>query len=282
MSASPESFGRVDAFEAADAEVRHAAAIALAGTFSGLLAPRPGRLRQGKEACGRRGTRLAGRSPLRGSLPAGPGPDNLRWLIEHGPLDPCVLGALVTRGSQAGIGVDFLTKALGTDRFDAPRRAALLSACPCPTAVFHPVWVERMATTLLTGRDPPGKGDPRRWYRDAAANLLGTHPAGLDKPAEDALERVVTCAASNEFSPAGKQALARIRARPETLRRVALQMAGRNKPLPPREQRVPCRPPGAPDRALPADGRRRGATDVANPTVRDPVRELTSAAFRWL
>lgn len=189
----------------------------------------------------------------------------LRWLIERGQLDPCVLGALVARGSRAGIGADFLTKTLGTDRFDAPRRATLLSACSCPTAMFHPVWVERMAVTLLTGRDPPGKGDPRRWYREAAANLLGTHPAGairfinrhqqlacralfshddkggqaaqaavddmllnppagLEKEAEDALERVVTCAANNEFSAKGKRALACLLARPETLQSVTVQI----------------------------------------------------------
>lgn len=106
------------------------------------------------------------------------GPANLRWLIENGQLDPCVLGALVARASQAGVGADLLTKTLGTNRFDAPRRAALLSACPCPQVMFHPAWVERMAVTLLTGRDPPGKGDPRKWYREAAANLLRAHPAG--------------------------------------------------------------------------------------------------------
>ncbi|HEY3239712.1 MAG TPA: hypothetical protein VGL92_09120, partial [Acidimicrobiia bacterium] len=134
-----------------------------------------------------------------------------------------------------------------------------------------------MATTLLTGRDPPGKGDPRKWYREAAANLLGTHPAGairfinrhqqlacdalfshddkggraaqaavddmllnppagLEKQAEDALERVVTCAVSNEFSPEGKQALARLLARPETLRSVTSQVMQRESPALARER----------------------------------------------
>jgi hypothetical protein len=294
--------GRADAFEAAEAQVRHAAATALAGGFSGLMAPMAATTSVSKAEAGRnlrrragadakrlmeelrpggvfdltdfeKGRKLAAEAEL--ASKEGPryaaaflralGPGNLRWLIEHGQLDPCVLGALVARGSQAGIGADFLTKTLGTDRFDAPRRAALLSACSRPTAMFHPVWVERMTVTLLTGRDPPGKGDPRRWYREAAANLLGTHPAGaiwfinrhqqlacgalfshddkggraaqaavddmllnppdgMEKQAEDALERVVTCAASNEFSAEGKRALACLLARPETLQSVTLQI----------------------------------------------------------
>jgi hypothetical protein len=305
--------GRADAFEAAEAQVRHAAATALAGTFSGLLAPMAATASAGKPE-GRdprrrvaadakrlvdelrpggvfdlvdfeKGRKLAAEAEraskedprYAAAFLRALGPDNLRWLIEHGQLDPCVLGALVARGSQAGIGADFLTKTLGTDRFDAPRRAALLSACSCPTAMFHAVWVERMATTLLTGRDPPGKGDPRKWYREAAANLLGTHPAGairfinrhqqlacralfshddkggraaqgavddmllhppagLEKQAEDALERVVTCAVSNEFSPEGKQALARLLARPETLRSVTSQVMQRESPALARER----------------------------------------------
>ncbi|MGH9003019.1 MAG: hypothetical protein ACRDYV_07810, partial [Acidimicrobiia bacterium] len=293
--------GRADAVEAAEAQVRQAAASALAGAFSGLLAPLAAIGTVARASTGDQRHRAAadakrlmeelrpggvfdladfdkGRKLLAEAEHASKedpryaaaflrslGPDNLRWLIDHGRLDPCVLGALVARGSQAGVGVDFLTQTLGTDRFDAPGRVALLSACPCPTALFHPTWVERMTVTLLTGRDPPGKGDPRRWYREAAANLLATHPAGairfinrhqtlacralfshddeggraaqaavddmlLDPPAgqqkqaEDALERVVVCAAGNEFSPEGKRALARLLARPDTVRNVALQL----------------------------------------------------------
>jgi hypothetical protein len=297
--------GRADAFEAAEAQVRHAAATALAGTFSGLLAPMAATASASKAEAGRdprrratadakrlmeelrpggvfdladfeKGRKLAAEAEraskedprYAAAFLRALGPANLRWLIEHGQLDPCVLGALVARASQAGVGADFLTKTLGTDRFDAPRRAALVSACPCPTALFQPAWVERMATTLLTGRDPPGKGDPRKWYREAAANLLGTHPAGairfinrhqqlacralfshddkggraaqgavddmllhppagLEKQAEDALERVVDCAANHEFSPEGKRALARLLAQPDTLHAVSLQLAVR-------------------------------------------------------
>lgn len=188
---------RADAFEAADAEVRQAAASALTGVFSGLLAPVAAALSSMKTGSGGEPHRRAaadakrlmeelrpsgvfdlahfdkGRKLLAEAERASRddpryaavflralGPANLRWLIEQGQLDPCVLGALVTRASHAGIGTDFLKKTLGTDRFDAPRRAALLSACPCPTALFDPTWVDRMTVTLLTGRDPPGKGTP--------------------------------------------------------------------------------------------------------------------------
>lgn len=302
---------RADAFEAAEAQVAHAAAAALSGLFSGLLAPL-GKLfsnpkTESAEELQRRAAADARRlmDELRTGLfdladfdkgrkllaeaerasrdnPAyaaaflrALGPDKLRWLIEHGHLDPCVLGSLVARASNAGIGTDFLNKTLGTDRFDAPRRAALLSACRCPTALFGSAWVERMTVTLLKGRDPAGSGDPRKWYREAAANLLATHPAGAiqfinahqklacsalfshndkggraaqaalddmllnpppgqEKEAEDALERVIACAADHQFSPEGKRALARLLAQPQTVESVSLQLA--------REGVIPAKP----------------------------------------
>lgn len=295
---------RADAFEAAEAQVAHAAAAALSGLFSGLLAPL-GKLfsnlnTESAEELQRRAAADAkrlmdelhtglfdladfdkGRKLLAEAERASRdnpayaaaflralGPDKLRWLIEHGQLDPCVLGALVARASNAGIGTDFLTKTLGTDRFDAPRRAALLSACRCPTTLFDAAWVERMTVTLLKGRDPVGEGDPRKWYREAAANLLANHPAGAiqfinshqklacsalfshndkggraaqaavdemllnpppgqEKEAEDALERVIGCAAEHEFGPEGKRALARLLAEPATLGAVSLQLTRR-------------------------------------------------------
>ena len=295
---------RADAYEAAEAQVARAAAAALSGLFSRLFAPLGKLLSNTKtesaDELQRRAAADAKRlmDELRTGLfdladfdkgrkllaeaerasrdnPAyaaaflrSLGPANLRWLIEHGQLDPCMLGALVARASHAGTGTDFLTKTLGTDRFDAPRRAALLSACRCPTAQFHPDWVERMTVTLLKGRDPAGSGDPRKWYREAAATLLAKHPAGaiqfinahqkvacralfshndkggqaaqvavddmllnpppsLAKEAEDALERVLSCAAEHEFSPEGKRALARLLAQPATLGAVSLQLARR-------------------------------------------------------
>jgi len=106
------------------------------------------------------------------------GPKNLRWLLEHGQQDPCVLGSLAARASQAGLDLDFLKKTLGNDRFDAPRRAAVLSQCPRPTAQYDASWVNTLAVTLLRGRDRAGPGDPRRWYREAAASLLRANPLG--------------------------------------------------------------------------------------------------------
>ena len=304
---------RADAYEAAEAEVARAAAAALSGLFSRLFAPLGKLLSSTKtESAAELQRRAAadakrlmdelrtglfdladydkGRKLLAEAERASRdnpayaaaflrslGPANLRWLIEHGRLDPCVLGALVAQASRAGIDTDFLSKTLGTDRFDAPRRAALLSACKCPTAQFDPAWVERMGVTLLKGRDPAGKGDPRKWYREAAANLLATHPTGAiqfinshqklacsalfshndkggraaqaavdkmllnpppgeEKEAEDALERVIGCAAEHEFSPEGKQALARLLARPETLTAVSLQLVGDEPAFPPGER----------------------------------------------
>lgn len=294
---------RADAYEAAEAQVLRAAASALTGFFSRLFAPvaklvssaKPESAKELRRRAAADAKRLLeelrpdgffeladfdkGRKLLAEAERASRdnpayaaaflrslGPAKLRWLIEHGQLDPCVLGALVARASNAGIGTDFLDKTLGTDRFDAPRRAALLSACRCPTAFFDPGWVERMTVTLLKGRDPAGKGDPRKWYREAAANLLATHPAGAiqfinaheklacsalfshndqggraaqaavddmllspppgqEKEAEDALERVIACAAKNKFSPEGKRALARLLAQPGTLRAISFQLA---------------------------------------------------------
>ena len=294
---------RAAAYEAAEARVARAAAAALSGLFSRLFAPlgkvfsnlktkspeelrrrpasdakrlmeelRPGGLfdlanfDKGRKLLAEAERASQDNPAYAAAFLRGLGPANLRWLIEQGRLDPCVLGTLVARASQAGIGTDFLNKTLGTDRFDAPRRAALLSACRCPTALFDPPWVEQMTVTLLKGRDPAGAGDPRKWYREAAANLLATHPAGAirfinahqklacsalfshndkggraaqaalddmllnppagqEKEAEDALERVIGCAAKQEFSPQGKRALARLLAQPATLRAISLQLA---------------------------------------------------------
>ena len=296
---------RANAYEAAEAQFIQAVGAALSGLFSRLMAPVARIVAQGNtesaEQLQRRAagdaTRLMdelrpsgvfdlanfdrGRKLLaeaEQSSRANPayaagflgalGPANLRWLLEHGHLDPCVLGALVARASQAGIGTDFLAETIGTDRIDAPRRAAQLAACPCPTAQFDPGWVEQMAVTLLKARDPAGPGDPRRWYREAAAMLLGGNPAGAvqfinahpklacsalfshsdrggraaqaavddmllhpppgqAKEAEDALERVIVCAAEHEFSPEGKRALARLLAQPEILSAMSLQLVGK-------------------------------------------------------
>jgi hypothetical protein len=143
-------------------------------------------------------------------------PENLRWLLEHGTQDPCDLSDIVAQASRSGIGLNFLKKTIGNDRFDAPRRAALLAGCDCPTVTFQPAWANTLVQTLYRGRDAkPGEpADTRTWYRERAAIIISQHlahpPPGMAKETEDALQRLIAFAAKpgNELDAAGKRALA--------------------------------------------------------------------------
>lgn len=164
------------------------------------------------------------------------GPKGFRKLIDDGTMDPCDLSAVVASASavedrrhQPVFGSDFLDEALGKNRGDAAGRAAVLGGCTCPDPVLHPEWTARMVEVLYRGPDVSTTGDSRRWFRTVGADLIAQldHvPAGLAKEAEDALERIVLLANEHPLDPAGKLALARLLARPDTIGDVAERLAG--------------------------------------------------------
>ncbi|HEV3365214.1 MAG TPA: hypothetical protein VG795_13925, partial [Acidimicrobiia bacterium] len=139
------------------------------------------------------------------------GPKGLRKLLDEG-MDPCLVSEVVARASMAGVDIKLLKDALGKNRADKPRRAAHLAACNRPAGTFHPAWAEYLVTTLHEAPDtkPLDPADPRRWYRQAAANVIREHlarpPAGKEHDADDVLERIIAYAARHELDPAGKRA----------------------------------------------------------------------------
>jgi hypothetical protein len=243
--------GRLEVFEAAEAQAQSAAA-SIAAAFAGLFAAahRPpekgGRtLRDSKSRGASDARKVMGEAKATGVFDmAHPekaaalvadaaqrartdpayaaafvkslGPERLRWLLEHGAQDPCDLSDIVAQASRSGIGLNFLKKTIGNDRFDAPRRAALLAGCDCPGVTFQPAWANTLAQTLYRGRDakPGERADTRIWYRERAAIVLSQHlahpPPGMAKETEDALQRLIAFAAKpgNELNAAGKRALA--------------------------------------------------------------------------
>lgn len=164
------------------------------------------------------------------------GPEGLRKLIDTGTMDPCDLSAVVASASavedrhhQAVFDSDFLDKALGKNRGDAARRAAILGGCTCPDPVLDPEWTARMVEVLYRGPDISSTGDSRRWFRAVGADLIAQldhPPKRLAKEAEDAVERIVLLANEQPLDPAGKLALARLLARPGTIDDVAVRLAG--------------------------------------------------------
>ena len=141
------------------------------------------------------------------------GPKGLRKLIDEG-MGHCLVSEVVTRASVAGVDVNFLKEALGKNRFDKPHRAAQLAGCNCPDGTLHPAWAEYLVTTLYQAPDtkPADPADPRNWFRERAAVVIGEHlarpPAGKEPEADDVLERIVAYAATHELDPAGKRGLA--------------------------------------------------------------------------
>ena len=96
--------------------------------------------------------------------------------------------------------------------------------CPCPDAAFDPAWTEQLVEVLYKGRDTSGRGDPRPWYREIAANLvpqMAVFPPERASEADDALERLIAFAHDRPFEPAAKQAFANLLAQPGRMESLA-------------------------------------------------------------